>query len=270
MPRRLSPWWRNPISLTLGAIAVTVTLHQIGWLAGLEGGVARILAPAQFWTHRAAAGIWQQLRAWRPTPGVREENRQLQAEAVQLRVANQRLRQQVEELAEASEQLAFARQRKFPSVPARVIGKTLGSEAQALTIDQGARAGIRAGLPVIARDGVLIGRVVDVGLETAKVMLLTDGRSVTPATLQTNLAAGGVISGEFGVSLKMDLIPKDQALAVGAVVMTSGLEPAFPRGLLIGTVSRVDASPGRYFQVAYLKPLVSYQTAQVVSVLLTR
>lgn len=267
---RFRRWWLHPLSLTLAAVLAFVTWHQIGALAGVEGAVVRVLAPLQV----RLVGGGSALAAWAGSFGrmktLRDQHQRLTVQFQRLAVEHQQLKNKFEELTATQAQQEFAHNRQLAAVVARVVGKTIGAEAQVIVVDQGARAGIVAGLPVVVGEGILVGRVVEVGLEHAKVMLLTDGRSVTPASLSTNAKANGVVSGAFGVSLMMDLVPQDQALNVGDVVVTSGLEPDIPSGLLIGSITRVQTPPGNHFQVAYLQPLVPYQTLRVVSVFLTR
>lgn len=260
----------HPWLVAAAAVAAVMTLHSLGWLTRIEGGIVSALRPVQrlaVTMGTSVGAVWGDRRSTRQ---VAEENRQLREQVSRLAVDNQRLRQQVSELAIVREQAEFLRQRQLTAVAARVIGRDLSAAAQVIVLDRGQRQGMRVGLPVIVNDGVLIGRVVEVGAELAKVMLLTDGRSVTPAAIDSNDTAQGVVGGEFGVSLKLDLVPKDIPLHRGDLIVTSGLEVDIPRGLLIGTVSRVETNVSSFFHVAYVQPLVPYQSLRVAAVLLSR
>ncbi|MDO8559582.1 MAG: rod shape-determining protein MreC [bacterium] len=263
--RLLNPW----IVASL-AVVLIAGLHQLGWLSPVEGVAAIAVRPLQRLFVAVGTTVNDGLGKGRNAKELAEENDQLRAQLQRLAVENQRLQQQVSELALLQEQTEFLRQRELPAVSARVIGRDLSSEAQVLVLDRGRHAGIKVGLPVIANDGVLIGRVVEVGEQLTKVMLLTDGRSVTPVAIDGAENAQGVVSGEFGVSLKLDLVPKDVALHPGDIVVTSGLELEIPRGLVIGTVSRVETGGSTFFHVAYLQPLVPYQSLRVAAILLPR
>jgi len=270
MPLRSKRWYAHPVSLTTVGMVAIITLHQAGWLRPIESAAIVAFHPIQRMMMFAGNGIsgwWEQRQT---AVGLQRENLWLNTERQRLAVENQQLKQRLREAALLKEQADFLRQRNLTFVNAYVVGKDLSQEAQVIVIDRGQRSGIRVGLPVIVQQGILIGRVVEVGEEHAKVMLLTDGRSTAAAALDRSGDVMGVVSGEFGVNLKFDLVPKDQALATGDLVVTSGQEAAIPRGLLVGTVSRVTSTPSQFFHVAYLRPLVSYQTLSVAAVLLTR
>ena len=260
----------NPGAVAAGALAALVVFHRVGWLAPLESGTVRILRPVQqvlVTAGTAVGAVWGDRRG---QGQVRQENRQLREQVQRLAIDNQRLQQRVSELALLQEQENFLDQRQLSAVAARVIGRELSAEAQVIVLDRGQRLGVRVGLPVIVNNGVLIGRVVEVGAELSKVMLLTDGRSVTPAAIDGDPSVQGVVSGQFGVSLRLDLVPKDTPLHAGDLIVTTDHEGDLPRGLLIGSVSRVETGATPFFHVAFLQPFVPYQSLRVAAVLLPR
>ena len=67
----------------------------------------------------------------------------------------------------------------------------------------------------------------------------------------------------------MDFIPKDIVVNKDDLVITSGLEPLVPRGLVIGKVDKIINPSGELFQSAYLRPLYSVSDLQIVTILLS-
>jgi len=265
MPRNLPHWYFRPVVIVTALLLAMIVLHMVGLLTTVEGLAMRATQPFASVAVRAGSFIG--------LPWVRRgdaiENDKITELYRQLAVENQQLKMQMRELQLAQKQTDFLQRRSQPFITARVVGKDLRREAQVIIIDQGSRAGIQEGLPVIVADGIFVGRVIEVGAEHAKVMLLTDSRSTVPAAFDRSPEIGGVVSGEFGVSLMFDLISKDKVVVAGDIVVTSELDPAVPRGLLIGTVSRVEPGRTNFFQTAYLQPMVQYQTVTLVAVLLT-
>jgi len=78
------------------------------------------------------------------------------------------------------------------------------------------------------------------------------------------------VEGGYGISLRMNLIPRDEAVRIGDQVVSSGLEKNIPRGLLIGTVAVIENEPYKPFQQAILNSVADLSKLTVVGALLTR
>ena len=66
----------------------------------------------------------------------------------------------------------------------------------------------------------------------------------------------------------MELILRNETIGSGDIVVTSGIEPGVPMGLVIGTVSRVDVEPNSFSQTAWIQPLLDINNLSMVSILL--
>lgn len=152
-------------------------------------------------------------------------------------------------------------------VTSRIIGKSLDNSA-VVFIDKGSNDGILENLPVIASKGIMIGKVVSVSLRRSKVVLASDETSLIAGTILNNEKTTNLVSGKFGLSLEIELIPQNEKVVENDIVITSGLEENIPRGLLIGEVREVRSSLNSLFQSAIVQPAVSYTTLSIVSVLL--
>jgi rod shape-determining protein MreC len=126
------------------------------------------------------------------------------------------------------------------SVTGRVIGRSTDAWNQTITLDVGSSNGVEAGLTVMGSTGV-IGQVVDVTEGTCTVRLLTDAQSGAAAMVQSSRAEG-IVRGSLSGLLYLENIEADVKLSVGDVVITSGLGGSYVKGLLIGTIVRVEGN----------------------------
>lgn len=165
--------------------------------------------------------------------------------------------------------LAFHKRQPAPMVVANVVGKELLVSDQTILIDQGARAGIAPGQPVITGDGILVGEILKAEPDVATVRLINDNQSKISAAILNPDQSMGAVEGGYGISLRMNLIPRDESVRIGDQVVTSGLEEIIPRGLLIGTVAVIENEPYKPFQQAVLNPITDLSKLTLVSVLLT-
>ena len=131
---------------------------------------------------------------------------------------------------------------EIEGVAARVIGRSTDAWNQDITLDAGSNQGVESGLTVMGPTGV-IGQVISVSGSSCRVRLLTDPQSGAAAMVQSSRAEG-IVRGSLDGLLYLENISADVNIQVGDVVLTSGLGGSYTRGLLIGTVARVEGSAG--------------------------
>lgn len=211
-----------------------------------------VVAPFQVvfsWFGRGAGGLWS---GYIDLVGAREE-----AEALRVRVAA--LEAQLArygELERENQRLAalldFRPRVEGTAWGARVIAREPGPLSTTLTIDRGARDGVRRGMAVLAPDGV-VGRVVEVSHTASRVALLTDHNSGVDALIERTRARGVVQGGADG-GCAMNYLHRDADVQVGDRVLTSGLDGVFPKGIVIGEVVEVRRRHRGLLQSAIIQP----------------
>lgn len=168
------------------------------------------------------------------------------------------------------EALKFNESTTASSVIARVIGKNIEQTDQTILIDRGTEDGIKIDQPVIVGNGILIGKIIKSETGLSVVRLLNDNASKIGATILSSDRSLGIVEGGYGLSVKMNFIPRNETVKVGDIIVTSGLEQAVPRGLLIGTVTAIENETYRPFQAALLIPGTDLSKLSIISVLITK
>lgn len=160
-----------------------------------------------------------------------------------------------------TELVALARvvpEQSIPFVTARVVATSSGVFVRTLSIDAGRDDGVRAGYPVVSADG-LVGRIVDAGAASARVLLLTDLNSRVPVLVGRS-AVRAILSGDNNGRPRLEFVAAEAVLSDGDDVVTSGVGGVFPRGLRVGRVVR----SGRALRLA---PYAALDAPEFVSVL---
>jgi rod shape-determining protein MreC len=157
-------------------------------------------------------------------------------------VENQRLK----------EILDFKKDIFFSTVPAQVIGRDPTNWTNSLIIDKGLDRGIRRNMAVMSTRG-LVGRVLETGRRSAKILLITDPNSRVGVVLGRD-RQGGMLVGRSDGTCKMIYIALDSDVTKGDSVVTSGLSSVFPKGVLVGEVIGVGKEPGRLYKYAVIRP----------------
>ncbi len=148
---------------------------------------------------------------------------------------------------------------------ASVIGSDAISWAKMITIDKGSNDGLKKNMAVITYEG-LVGHIVQTVPHYSKVLLITDVRSAVDALDQDNRTRGVVI-GKGSDICEMKYIPHDADIRIGHPVISSGLGGVFPKGLLIGKVSKVEETEKGLFKNVVVTPSVKISFLEEVFVL---
>lgn len=130
----------------------------------------------------------------------------------------------------------------FKSVGARVVAYSSDSYNKIITLDVGSNSDVKAGLPVMGSTGV-IGQVISVTPVSCQVRLITDAQSGVSVMLQSSRAEG-ILTGSVDGTLTLDGIDETVDVKEGDAIITSGIGGGYYRGLVVGTVSKVQQSQG--------------------------
>jgi len=176
------------------------------------------------------------------------------------------LRQEKKENENLREQLGLIPKKKFDLEAAYVIGQDPQKFGSWLIIDKGTSSGIEAGMPVIVFQGIIIGRISEAYLTSSKIELLTNSlSSINASDSETN--SRGIVRGEFGLGVLLDMVAQTDVLNVGDEVVTSGLGSDVPKGLLIGKIQEIKTTQDKLFQQALIVPSVRYSNLETVFVI---
>lgn len=121
-------------------------------------------------------------------------------------------------------------------VSARVVGDVGGAFAQSIIITAGLSSGVRKGQVVMTGEG-LVGRVIQAGNGSSRVLLVTDINSRIPV-LVGEASNRAILAGDNDARPKL-LYLNQTAATPGDKVVTSGDAEAFPPGIPIGQVAEV-------------------------------
>lgn len=131
-------------------------------------------------------------------------------------------------------------------VVTEVIGVDPDMTRHVLIINRGATAGLYKGQPMLDARGV-VGRVQWLGLQTARVMLISDRQHSVPVRINRN-GMRAILSGTGDPGeLRLQFVPETADIKTGDLLVTSGLGQDFPAGYPVGKVSRIRKVAGEQF-----------------------
>ena len=159
----------------------------------------------------------------------------------------------------------------YPLEYAEIVSKDPQNFYNTIVINKGSANGIVVGMPVISyRNGykALVGRVVETRRYNSRVLSLIDQRSQISVMLE-GLRATGIMTGQSPKSIQAHLEYIDLQLDVeeGDRVITSGMGGVFPRGILAGTIFKVEKKNYGLFHDLYVETAVNFSTLENVYII---
>lgn len=210
-------------------------------------------------------------QAWRgyvALIGIQEENRRLRQQISALEEENLQYREAIV-ASERFRKLRHLQERNdLRMVPATVIAQDLSPWFRSVVIDRGNSAGIRTGMPVISDAGVA-GVVAGTTSDAARVLLLIDPQSRIDVYVQRTRARG-TVHGRSAELCAFEYVLRNEDVEVGDVLLTSGLDLVYPKGLPVGRITDVHRKPYGLFLRAELEPSVDFRRLEEVFVVLER
>lgn len=149
---------------------------------------------------------------------------------------------------------------------AEVIGKDPSPWFKTVLIDKGKNDGVETGMAVVVPKGIA-GQVTDVSANYSKVLLIIDHNSAVDALAQNDRARGIIKGGMAGQCLFKYVLRKHD-IEIGDIVISSGLDGVFPKGLAVGYVSAVLKPKSGIFQEVTVIPYVDFEKLEEVLIVL--
>ncbi len=168
---------------------------------------------------------------------LRSNNARLRQDVARLRAWQDMAHRLAIENATLRAQLNYVPDAKPRFVTVRVVADTGGAFVRSVLVGAGRAGGIRRGQAVIDGDGV-VGRVVEVGERSARVLLINDLNSRIPVLVEST-GDRGVLVGNNGPRPRLQYLPRNTPISPGDRVVTSGHGGMFPPGLPVGVVAEV-------------------------------
>jgi len=230
------------------------------WAVGAISPFERALV----WMQSGSGNIWHNYFYLR---GVRAENRQLKQQIEEMRLEQVRLGEDAAQARRLQTLLAFKEQFISRTVAAQVIGSSGSDQSRTIFIDRGENAGLKRDMAVITSDGI-VGKVLLVYPSVAQVLLISDQSSGVGAILEKSRLQG-VLRGTSTGEVVLERVMSDEQVPVGEALLTSGGDQIFPKGLPVGTVTKVSNGKDLFLNIK-VKPAANLSKLEEVLVLVEK
>ena len=256
------------ITIIVLIIIVIVSNIKINDVSGVETGLGVLVMPIQ-------NGLTY-LKNWMSGNNAFFTNvNNLEEENKQLKQKNSELEQNLRELEiiksenETLKEYVNLKDKytNYETIPGYVINKDISNYSGTVVINLGSKDGVAVNMPVIAEEG-LVGHIISVTETTAKVRTIVDTACTISCTITTsndNFIARGTLSEDS--TLKATYIPTGATILEGDKIETSGIGGIYPKGIYVGTVSKVINTKNITDRYAMIRTAVDFQKLDTVLVI---
>ncbi len=202
---------------------------------------------------------------------VLQENQELKEQIDELIVQNTQLQQDKYELNNLRELYQLDEQYSgYEKIGARIIARDSGNWFHSFTIDKGSDDGLETDMNVIAGGG-LVGRIVDIGTNWAKVnAVINDNSNVSGMVLSSSdilMVTGSLELMEDGVIGFEQLIDSAGNVQIGDKVVTSNISDKYLPSILIGYITEINQDSNNITKSGKLTPAVDFEHLEEVLVI---
>lgn len=251
--------------ITVNLILLAVTTRRPA-ASRLGGVMIAFVAPFQELVTRVVKTAQDSWRNYFFLASVSQENQRLQQQLGEFQQKSIQQRELELENQRLRELLGFKRSQPAPAIAAEIIGKDPSVWFKTVIIDKGSADGVRRGLPAVTSHGV-VGQIIEVSSHQSRLMLIIDRNSSADAIVQRTRARG-VVKGTSRDECYLDYVLHADDVRAGDLVISSGFDGVYPKGLLIGTVTAVDFKGGDFFKDVQITPAVDFDKLEEVLIIL--
>jgi len=252
------------------AIFLRANLRDPSELSWLDRALLQVSGPVQYVAEWSADGVTSVIEDYVYLVDVKSDNDHLRAENARLRREMRALRADAQRVAQLESLLGLRDRVATETRTGRVIAKDISPSFRVvkLWVDQGEQAGLVAGMPVVANEG-LVGQIRRVSGRFADVLLTIDPESHVDVVVGDARARGRLegLGRRSRYRCRIQFDRPDDQVAVGDEVFTSGLGKKFPASILIGYVSKISDQEFGLHQEGEVTPSVDFTRLDEVLIL---
>ena len=252
------------ILIIITIFIMTIDYHGKMYLKWVESIGLKLFSPINRGISLVADNTKNYLKAMAEFKDVKEENKELKEKIEIAYRENAILKEKLITYDRLTKLLELKESFSYEMISSLVISREPGNWFNSIIIDKGTVDGVKKNMAVATYRG-LVGKVVSVDSNTAKVLLILDQRSAVGGMIQRSRDIG-VVKGSESNYCYMEYLSHDADIKINDIVITSGLGSVFPKGIVIGKIAGIKKESHDLFQIVIIRPEVDFTKLEEVFV----
>jgi len=259
--QKQASWWFIP-SLLICFSAMLADYHD-HCMRPVRRAMSALMAPLQFAVDYPGRIIGWSHSLMSSKKMLIDENLQLRYQQTVLESQLQKFLALRNENVELKALLSASSSDKYHTMAAQILAVDTSGARQIVIISKGSRDGVELGQAVVDAKGVM-GQVIDVGIMTSTVLLISDAKCAVPV-LNQRTGERAILVGTNNIGrLSLVNLPTTSMVAAGDLLVSSGLGGHYPEGYPVGFVESVQPIPGDDFIRIMVSPVAWLSRSRLV------
>ncbi len=252
--------------MLLSGVALTVLLIFLVFIFGSQknGPVHELLfetaAPVQKFVTGTTSSLQSLKQEYIDLLTVREDKKRLVRELQKYKVIAYQNREAVATNTRLKKLLDLKNYIELPTVAAQIVGKDPSLWYRSVVIDKGSNDGVLKGFPVLTGDGI-VGQIYSTSPHFSKVLLAIAPSSALDVLIQESRTRG-ILKGTGELTYRLEYVLKTVEVSKGDHVVTAGYGGAFPTGVPVGIITKVEKKRRGMFLDIEVTPAVNFKTLE--------
>ena len=197
---------------------------------------------------------------------VSKENVELKKEINELKKKIYELSEIERENKRLKELLAFGQQSSYRKVLAKIVAWDATSDFKVIRINKGLKSGIALQSTVVTAKG-LVGHVFRLTNNFADILTILDSNNRVDGIIQRTRAYG-IVQGDSKQKCIMKYVNRTEPVLLNDLVITAGVGNIYPKGIVIGNITRIERENYGTTQKIEITPSVTFPHLEEVVVLI--
>ncbi|MCX7117637.1 MAG: rod shape-determining protein MreC [Legionellales bacterium] len=252
------------LALVLSFVFMLADAHYHSFTL-VRSGLSLLVSPLQYMVDYPVRVVGWVSSLFSTKKSLIDENMQLRYHQMILEAQLQKLTVLTHENSQLKALLSASASAQMNAMAAQILAVDTTISRQLVVLDKGSRDGVLVGLPVMDAKGV-VGQIIDVGLMTSTVLLISDSKSAVPVR-NNRTGERAILVGTNSMSrLSLVNLPRTSTTIRGDLLVTSGLGRRYPEGYPVGRVEEVSMVPGDDFIKVMVTPVAMLNQNRLVLV----
>lgn len=237
--------------------------RQIAYFHNLRAQTNNVMIPFEYVINFPVQLINESFDNLETQRSLARDNAQLREQLLFMRADMQKMIAVQNENVQLKELLQASAKAGGKVLQAQILAVSPSPFLNQIIIDKGSTQGVYVGQPVLDAYGVM-GQVIQVGLVSSRILLLTDNMSAIPVQ-DTRSAVRAIAMGGGNLNtLRIHNVTQTMDMKVGDLLITSGLDQRYPYGYPVGTISEVKLDPAGQFLNIKVTPAARLNRSRLV------
>lgn len=123
-------------------------------------------------------------------------------------------------------------------ITARIVAYPGRPFVKSILLNAGSKDGVESQQPVVTDNG-LVGRTIDVGMHSSRILLITDLNSRVPVIIE-GLNEHAILAGDNTDYPKLKYVKQISKVKIGDIIRTSGRGGVFSSSIPVGIISKIE------------------------------